>query len=135
MLLHELELGDGLAKLLPLPGVGQGEVQSALHEPHRPRRQGDAPRVQGGEGDPKPLPSFPRTRSLGTRTPSRKTIPVSAALRPSFPFRGLVFTPSPRSTRKQVIPLAPFSGSVLAKTRKTSATLAWEMKVFCPSRT
>ncbi len=82
-----------------------------------------------------PSPSFPRTRSLGTRTPSRKTIPVSAALRPSFPFRGLVFTPSPRSTRKQVIPLAPFSGSVLAKTRKTSATLAWEMKVFCPSRT
>ena len=75
VLLHELELGDGLAKLLPLPGVGQGEVQSALHEPHRPRRQGDAPRVQGGEGDPKPLPLLPQDPVLGHPHPVQKDHP------------------------------------------------------------
>ena len=84
----------------------------------------------------KPPHSSPMRLNSGTRTFCSSTSAVVEARTPSFPSCLLVVSPSePRSTTKQVMPLWPKPGSIVAITSRCVATSPQVMKVLAPLRT
>ncbi len=81
----------------------------------------------------KPSPSRPSRFSSGTRTSVRKISTVPEALTPSLTWCRERSKPGVEaSTRNAEIPRAFFAGSVIAKSRQTSASCPQVMNTFCP---
>src|SRR5882672_4257540 len=80
-----------------------------------------------------PPPTSPMRRQSSTSTSSITSSAVSEERMPSFPCSGRCEKPfMPFSSRKAVTPFCRFSGSVRARTMKTSPTLPWVMNIFAP---
>src|SRR5882724_3159103 len=83
-----------------------------------------------------PPPTSPMRRQSSTKTSSITSSAVSEERMPSFPCSGRCEKPfMPFSSRKAVTPFCRFSGSVRARTMKTSPTLPWVMNIFAPFST
>ena len=136
-----LELGDRLAELLALRGVGRGDVERALGDPDG----------LGGDPGPAPIERPHRDReavahladavrvghadAVGSRARRSASRGCPSCARPARRVKpGMSF-----STMKQVrrwwrgVSARPVSSAVTAKTAIRSATLPWLMKRFAPS--
>ena len=84
----------------------------------------------------KPPPSGPSMFAAGTRHSVNVSSTVGEPRMPIF-FSSLpTANPGvPFSTTNALIPFAPFSGSVTAKTVTMSAMLPWVIQIFVPSST
>ncbi len=135
--LDALEVGDALAELLAVGGVGDRRVERALRDAHRLRGDREPRRSRVAIAILKPSPSAPSRFAAGTRTSSNVS---SAVGEPRMPIlcstRGAAKPGVSVSTMKALIPLRPpAAGSVRAKTVSTLATEPWVMKRLLPLST